>query len=137
MQGLLSRSKQLAHGFISFINQANSPYHAVEWFSKHLNAHGYQQLKEIENWNLAAGKKYYFTRNFTTIIAFSVGETFNPTNTGFKIIGTHTDSPCLKINPVSKAQSKGIDQCYVSTYGGGLWHTWFDRDLVLAGRVVF
>jgi aspartyl aminopeptidase len=94
-------------------------------------------LKEIENWTLAAGKKYYFTRNFTTIIAFSVGETFNPTNTGFKIIGTHTDSPCLKINPVSKAQNKGIDQCYVSTYGGGLWHTWFDRDLLLAGRVVY
>jgi aspartyl aminopeptidase len=119
------------------VNHAVSPYHAVEWFSRHLTDAGFTELKEIENWHLQAGKKYFFTRNFTTVVAFSVGEAFTPENTGFKIIGAHTDSPCLKLNPVSKASNRGIDQCHVSTYGGGLWHTWFDRDLILAGRVVY
>jgi aspartyl aminopeptidase len=43
----------------------------------------------------------------------------------------------LKIAPNSKANFKSFAQSYVMTYGGGLWHTWFDRDLILAGKIVY
>lgn len=62
---------------------------------------GYEQLSERDDWKLEAGKKYFFTRNYSTIVAFAIGHKYVAGN-GFHIIGAHTDSPCLKLKPVSK-----------------------------------
>lgn len=90
-------------------------------------------------WALEAGKSYFFTRNNSTLVAFIVGAQAGAQDAVslFKIIGCHTDSPVLKLAPVTKlADRSGYQQIAVQLYGGGLWHTWFDRDLTLAGRVI-
>lgn len=79
--------------------------------------------------------RYFFTKNKSTLVAFAVGAKYQPGNS-VHMIGTHTDSPCLKLKPNSKGAKAGFLTLNVETYGGILWHTWFDRDLSVAGRVL-
>lgn len=41
-------------------------------------------------------------------MAFVVGPDYDQNNTGFSIIGAHTDSPCLRLAPVSKLEANGF-----------------------------
>ncbi|CAG9460023.1 unnamed protein product [Pedinophyceae sp. YPF-701] len=124
-----------AHELIKFLNDSWTPFHAVTSTIAILEAAGFKPLNERGPWEVVPGGKYYLTRNMSALVAFAVGGKFAP-GSGFAIIGAHTDSPCLKLKPVGKLKKGGYQQLAVQTYGGGLWHTWFDRDLGLAGRVV-
>jgi aspartyl aminopeptidase len=128
---------EAAEDFLSFVNASPTPFHAVRSAKQKLEAAGFQYIKERDPWasTLKPGGKYYLTRNGSTLVAFAIGEQWKAGNP-IAMLGAHTDSPCLRIKPVSKKQSDGFLQVGVETYGGGLWHTWFDRDLSIAGRVM-
>jgi aspartyl aminopeptidase len=98
---------------------------------------GFKEIKERDSWSstLIPGGKYYLTRNGSSIVAFAIGKKWKSGNP-IAMIGAHTDSCCLRIKPVSKKTGAGFMQVGVETYGGGIWHTWFDRDLSIAGRVM-
>lgn len=135
-QALLEQAKTYANEFIKDINQSVTAYHFVEMGIKKLEEKEFVRLYERDQWNLEAGKKYFFTRNNSCLIAFTVGSKFSPSTGCFKIIGGHTDSPSLRLAPNAYNPSGELERYNLQTYGGGLWNTWFDRMLSVAGKVV-
>ncbi|MBE0486463.1 M18 family aminopeptidase [Marinobacter sp.] len=119
---------------IQFLNASPTPWHAVNTMTSRLDAAGFQSLDEREEWNLEQGKGYYAIRNGSSLVAFRTG-TKDVVTSGIRMVGAHTDSPCLKVKPNPELRRKGFFQLGVEVYGGVLLNPWFDRDLSLAGRV--
>jgi aspartyl aminopeptidase len=138
MQKALSQqANELAKGFLKFNSTCHSPYQAVDTIEKILKEKNFTRLKEEEPFNLSAGGRYYIKRGFdSSMIIFDVPSNIDTKKLSLKLMATHVDSPCLRMAPRSKKTFKSLEQVCIQTYGGGLWHTWFDRSLVLGGRVV-
>ncbi|TYG76698.1 hypothetical protein ES288_D03G134300v1 [Gossypium darwinii] len=92
--------------FIGFLNASPTAFHAVDDAKTRLQKVGYEQVVEREDWKLEAGKRYFLTRNHSTIVAFAIGKKYVAGN-GFHIVSAHTDSPCLKLKPVSEVKKAG------------------------------
>lgn len=123
-------------GLLDFLGQAPTPFHAVQQLSTQLRNAGFTAICETDRWSLQPGTAYYVTRNDSSVIAFVMG-TAGIAEGGFRMVGAHSDSPCLKVKPSPDKISKEYYQLGVEVYGGALLHPWFDRDLSLAGRVHF
>uniref|UniRef100_A0A0D9YKJ3 aspartyl aminopeptidase n=1 Tax=Oryza glumipatula TaxID=40148 RepID=A0A0D9YKJ3_9ORYZ len=130
-----SASPSIVADLLDYLNESWTQFHATAEAKRQLLDAGFTLLSENDDWDLQPGGRYFFTRNMSCLIAFAVGEKYKLGN-GFNIIAAHTDSPCLKLKPRSASFKSGHQMVNVQTYGGGLWHTWFDRDLTLAGRVI-
>lgn len=121
---------------IEFLKNSTTPFHAVESMAAILEKAGYKRLFEADSWQGLTAGQYYVCRNDSSIVAFNKAESELP-ETGFKMIGAHTDSPCLKIKPNPEISQNSYYQLGVEVYGGVLLNPWFDRDLSIAGRVTY
>lgn len=127
--------KEISKELLTFIEKSYSAFHAIENIKEELNKNGFEELLESKSWKLENGKKYYVTRNSSSIIAFHIGEDLE--NYSFNMTASHSDSPVYKIKENYEIESgKNYIQINTEKYGGMLHSTWLDRPLSVAGRLV-
>ena len=129
-----SEARTHAQDLLQFIDASPSPWHAVHTMEQRLQAQGYSPLQETQRWKLEPGKGYYVVRGGASLIAFRVGQ-MPLVESGFRMIGAHTDSPGLRLKTNAAHASDGMVRLGVEIYGGPILATFTDRDLSLAGRV--
>lgn len=126
----------LVKDLLSFIDASPSPWHVVASIEQKLTAYHFVRLAENVDWQLNSGGRYYVVRDDSSIILFVVGQQ-SLIETGFKIVGAHTDSPGLRVKPNPVVQSDSLQRLALEIYGGPILATFTDRDLSLAGRVAY
>jgi aspartyl aminopeptidase len=126
--------RKQANDLLEFIDGSPSPWHAVSTVEQHLLKQGFTALEETQSWQLNTGGSYFVVRGGASIIAFTLGKQALP-DSGFRMIGAHTDSPSLRLKPHAAFSSDGLVRIGVEVYGGPILATFTDRDLSVAGRV--
>ncbi|MCM1369325.1 MAG: M18 family aminopeptidase [Candidatus Amulumruptor caecigallinarius] len=111
-------------------------FRAIDAIKYNLDENGFVELPEGDKWEIEPGCKYYVVKNHSAIFAFVAG-TAPVESAGFRIISSHSDSPCFKLKPNCEIYGDGgVVSLNVEKYGGGILYTWFDRPLSVSGRIM-
>ncbi len=131
---ITQEQRRHARDLLDFIDASPSPWHVVDTLARGLDTRGFTLLRESDGWPLQAGGKHYVIRGGSSLIAFQLG-TGKLAESGFRLIGAHTDSPGLRIKPQAAYGDDHLLRLGVEVYGGPILATFTDRDLSLAGRI--
>lgn len=121
---------------LKFMDNSPCNFLAVKTIKGILLQNGYVEKSLKDKLDTKPGEKFFVTKNDSAIFAFKIG--YKPvTETGFRIVAAHSDSPCFRIKPHAEMCGEGgIVRLNTEVYGGPILYTWFDRPLSIAGRVI-
>ena len=121
---------------LQFMDASVCNFLAVDTIKQMLSKNGYVEKRIEQPLQCKPGDKFFVTKNDSAIFAIKIGS--RPiSETGFKIITAHSDSPCFRIKPHPEMLSGDrLVRLNTEVYGGPILYTWFDRPLSLAGRVI-
>ena len=114
-----------------FLNTSLTAYHTVKNSESILQENGFKKLT-LDNFSIERGGKYYITENGSAVIAFKVGDL---AHYAFNIVGSHTDSPALKVKGKKLMDSPEGKRLNIEMYGGLIRYSFMDIPLQIAGRL--
>ncbi|MFD0864586.1 M18 family aminopeptidase [Tessaracoccus lubricantis] len=130
---MLSTAPDHIADLAGFVTASPTSYHAAATMAQRLRAVGFEELDPRRPFRGVTGKR--FIQRDGAVVAWVAPEELAE-DAGFRIVGTHTDSPSFKVKPGDPIRSGGWTQVGVEVYGGPLLNSWLDRDLGIAGRIV-
>ncbi len=130
----MNKEKDFARELIDFIDNSYSQFHAVKEAKKLLLDNGFKEILMEDAWDLKKGGRYFTSKNMSAIVAFTIGEG-DLGEEGFRLVGSHTDSPGFRIKPSPEIACDGYFKLNTEVYGGPILNTWLDRPLSIGGRV--
>lgn len=123
--------KNLTEEMLAFIEESPTAFHAAANVEKILEDAGFLTEQKREN-GPAPGGHCLFVQNGSAVIAVKIPE---GRPEGFRIVASHSDSPCFKLKESPEIRVEGsYTKLNAEKYGGMLLNTWLDRPLSLAGR---
>lgn len=120
--------------FLQFLDSSPTAWHAVDNVKEKLINEGFTELLEQEKWQIKPGGRYFVIRNGSSLCAFVVPKKHLET---VHVVASHTDSPGFKLKPNAEFRKENMIMLGVEIYGGPLITSWLNRDLGIAGRVVY
>jgi len=129
----VSASLEHARDLAAFVTASPTSFHAAAEGGDRLAAAGLSPVDERSALDATPGA-YVLVRD-GALLAWRIPAGAG-SQTPFRIVGAHTDSPGFVLKPHPDIGTAGWQQLGMEIYGGPLLNSWLDRELGLAGRVV-
>ena len=130
---MLTSSSDHLDDLAAYVTASPSSYHAAAVAADRLQAAGFERVDETRPFPRGGGRRFLVRHG--ALVAWVQPDDVAP-DAGFRLVGTHTDSPAFKLKPGALLTSAGWSQLGVEIYGGMLLNSWLDRELGVAGRIV-
>ncbi len=128
------KNSAIIQDLLSFLDASPTAWHAVAAMRNRLEQSGFIELSEQEKWDIQPEQTYVVTRNGTSLCAFITPKR-RPKS--IRLLASHTDSPSLKLKPKAEMRKHHAIVLGVEVYGSPLLSSWLNRDLGLAGQVIY